>query len=115
MHELESIGDHSDMRTNSVRHREFVVVVVQALSPVGRNFAAAQWHDAASLHFCGLFHTGHIQKRLSKIDQGNDVVVHTSGFRHSRPANCQWTAKGFFEDPALVKPAMFAEEKSLVG
>ena len=38
-----------------------------------------------------------------------------AGLDDSRPADEQRRARGFLENPALVKPAVFAEEKTLVG
>ena len=64
----------------------------------------------------GIFDAGDVEKRLGKVEVGNEFVGDGSRFGTTPgPAHHQRLAVRFFIHESLVEPAMIAEIKSLVG
>ena len=68
MHKLEAIGDHAVVGVDSVWNREFVVVVIQARTPVRGRFTFAERDEAAALHVVRGLHVPDLQEGLGEVD-----------------------------------------------
>ena len=115
MNQLVPVGDHAVVRANPMRHRKLVVVVVEALPPIGWSLPNQQRFETAALHLRWGCDARDIEKRLRKIDQRHDPSVGRARRLHPGAAYHQRTPQRLFKNPALVEPAMLAQKKALVG
>ena len=69
MDEFELVGDHAVMRSDLVRDRIFVIVVIKTFAPIRRCCSLKQRNQAASLHIGGNRLAGNLEKGLGEIEQ----------------------------------------------
>ena len=123
MDQLVALGAYASMSANHVCGalvaEILVIVVVETLSPVGGLPAQHQRHQAQPLHlFDGCISGGdprQVEKSLGVIEIADEVLIDASGVDDTWPADDQRCLVAFLVHEALVEPAMFTEEKALIG
>src|SRR5262249_51289205 len=103
------------MPMNRVRAGVFVVVVIEALAPVGWDLPLEQWHEAAALHLLWHRYARSFEKSWRQVEVADDVAVLAPTLLHPRPAHQKRRAERLLEDPPLVEPPVFAEVEPLIG
>ncbi len=93
----------------------FVVVIVNALSPVAGILAFQQRHQRRALHVAGNRAPGHFEKRLGVVEVLHQIFVMGTGLRDTRPLDDQRHLQRFVVHPTFVVPTVIADVETLVG
>ena len=93
----------------------FVVVIVEAVSPVAGRIAFEHGHEGRALHVAWDSDARDFEKGFGEVEIGYDVVVNCAGLDVTGPTYQKRRAQALLVHPTFVEPAAFAEIEGLVG
>src|SRR5688500_18642802 len=87
MNRLMAIRHHAIVRADAVEYWKRVIVLIKTPAPVRRSLTRRNRTQTASLHVVRNRQLGRVEKRLGKIEIGNQLRADAARARDSRPAH----------------------------
>ena len=117
MNQFEVLGANTIVAFYRMLCGVFIIMIVSGLAPIGGSLAFVFQYrlHGSSLDIRRDLYSGKVEEGRGKVYVHTDCITCTAGFNGLGITDDERHALTFFIHKALVEPAMFAEEETLVG